>query len=182
MGMPPEVSAAQIATVVVTQLSTAAAVVAIEVAVTGGAGLIVPIASLFASGTGAFYALGLRQDRWPQRPAIQRTAWASAAVFWGASTAAYVAAYVAMPSAFDFGWRALAGLAPVVALLPGLSALVLTMCAGDAAATALRSYDEMREEVADDEQIDLYERFSDRTRARYGNRHGNRNRAKIPGR
>lgn len=177
--MSPDITPAQVATIIGAQLSAALAVAAAERVVTGGIGLILPISALFVGGVAAFYGLGLKRERWPQRSAIQRAALLSGGTSWALSAAGYVVAYAAMPDAFDFGWLALAGLAPLVALLPGLSALILTMCAGDAAATALRSYDELRED--DFGEVDLYERFTVRTRARYEKRHGNRDRAKISG-
>ncbi|MFT4978307.1 MAG: hypothetical protein ACI8S6_004215 [Myxococcota bacterium] len=166
------------ALVILAQLTAALAVAAAEAAVTGGVGLVAPIFALSVGGVGAFWGIGRRLEGWPKRPAILRTALWSGATFWLLSTTGYLAAYAAQPAAFDFSARALVLLAPVVGCLPGLSALVLTMCAGDAAATALKSYDELQE-AWEVEGADLYARFSSPGPTRYGYRHGNRDRAKI---
>lgn len=178
--MPADVTVTQISAVIGAQLVAVSLSVGVALVLSGGVGLVVPMLSMFPAATLAFWRLGRDREDWPQRPAIQRTSLLSAVSFWAISTAGYAAAYAAQPESFGFSAAALVGFAPAVGLLPGFSALVLTMCAGDTAATALRSYDEMKPELERD--VDLYERFSVRTQARYGKSYGNRDRTKISGR
>ena len=176
MAARADITAAQLAAITGGQLLAAGAVAGVEVAVTGGLGLLFPLSALFVGAFFAFWGLGARREGWPQRATIQRAALISAGNIWALGTALYAAAFLLQPDAFAFSAPMLILFAPAVGLLPGLASLVLTMCAGDAAATTLGSYDELRIASArfheDDEfeedgsPVDLYERFSARTRRR----------------
>lgn len=171
----------QICTVVLLQVLAAALAGGLGLWWTGGVGLLGPLVALFGGAFVGFWRLGARQEGWPQRPAILQIAWVSAVSLWALCGAGYVAFFFLAPAQFSFSAPMLAVFAPLVALLPGLSALGLTLCAGDAAATALGSYDEVRlsqpalplhEDAqgdwreADGTPVDLYERFSPRTLSR----------------
>ena len=166
------------------QLAAALAFVALERFLTGGGGLMWPMLGLFGGAIGGFLLVGRRREAWPQRTDIQQISVRSAVAHWAISTAGYIAAYAAWPESFSFSVGALLGLAPVVGALPGMAALVLTMCAGDTAATILQSYEEMQpdEDIEADGEVDLYERFTVRTKSRYGTRHGKKNRTTLSGR
>ncbi|MEL6345038.1 MAG: hypothetical protein AAFV53_18120 [Myxococcota bacterium] len=163
-------------TVIGAQLSSAGLIMIIDKALTGGIGLMVPLAGLFLGAVAAFCFLGSKQVGWPKRRAIQRTAVRSALVHWLVGTVIYAALFFADPSQFEFSAAALVMFAPLVGVLPGLSALILTMCAGDSAATILGSYGE-------EEQLAQAERraAAEQRRLHYKHRHGQRNRAKVPG-
>ena len=176
-----EVSPRQFVVVLGSQLVGVLLLIGVGLWATGGVGLVGPFGAMFLGAFGAFWRLGARQEGWPQRAAIWRVAWASACWFWGLGLLAYVALFGFAPEQFSFSAGMLVLLAPLVALLPALAALGLTLCAGDAAATALGSYDEVRlrrradalQEDADgnliDEEgvpVDMYERFSARTLSR----------------
>ncbi|MFT5680397.1 MAG: hypothetical protein ACI8RZ_001303 [Myxococcota bacterium] len=89
------------------------------------------------SGAMMMLFVGSRRTDWPTRPVTYRVAWWSAAAHWVAGAGAYAALYFADPTGYDFGPAGLLLAAPVLGLLPGGAALVLTVCAGDGVRTAL---------------------------------------------
>ena len=119
------------------QILAVAATVAVDLLLTGGFGLVMPVVAGGIAGSVAMFILGSRRTGWPDRPAIYRAAWISAGVHWGVGALAYAALYFADPTGYEFGPRGLLLAAPVIGLLPGGAALVLTLCAGDGVRTAL---------------------------------------------
>lgn len=168
--------------VIALQLLSALALAALELLLTGGVGLIWPLLGLFVGAIVGFLLVGQRREAWPQRTDIQQISLRSALAHWFISTAAYMSAYAVWPESFSFSVGALIGLAPVVGALPGMAALILTMCAGDTAATILQSYEEMQPDAEGDREEDFYARFTPQTKARYGARHGKRSKTKSSGR
>lgn len=125
------------AIVVLSQLAAAGLMVALQLWITGGFGLIVPVAAIGLGGGMAMLWVGGRRPSWPDRSASLQLAWLSGLVHWGVGALAYVALYLSDPTDYSFGPSGLLVFAPVLGLLPGGAALVLTLCAGDAVRTAL---------------------------------------------
>ena len=125
------------AIVVLTQLAAAGLTVAVQVLVTGGFGLILPVVAIGLGGGLAMLAIGSRRTGWPDRVDSLRLACQSGVVHWGVGALAYTTLYLSDPTGYDFGPSGLFIFAPVLGLLPGGAALVLTLCAGDSVRTAL---------------------------------------------
>lgn len=125
------------AAVVLTQLAAAGLTLALQVMLTGGFGLVLPVVAIGLGGAMAMLWVGGRRSGWPDRAASLRLACQSGAVHWLVGALAYVTLYASDPTGYSFGPSGLLVFAPILGLLPGGAALVLTLCAGDAARTAL---------------------------------------------
>jgi len=124
-----------IAAVVAIQTIVAAGVIAVDLRVTGGVGLMLPLFSMLASGVGALIWIGRDRGPWLNRAGVLRMAWGSGLAAWVLGTGGYALAWWSAPESYGFSARALWAVAPTVGLLPGLSALALTLCAADTART-----------------------------------------------
>ena len=91
--------------------------------------------SLLLSGVAALLWRGRDRGPWLDRPGALRIARASGLAAWAAGTGAYALAYWTAPGSYGFAPSALWGVAPLMGLMPGLAALVLTLCAADTART-----------------------------------------------
>ena len=125
------------AIVVLTQLALAGLMVALQVLITGGFGLILPVVAIGLGGGMAMLWIGGRRPSWPDRLDSLRLACRSAVAHWLVGALAYAALYLSDPTGYSFGPAGLLVFAPVLGLLPGGAALVLTLCAGDSVRTVL---------------------------------------------
>ena len=135
------VDAPATAAIVTAQLLAMAAAVVLDLWLTGGFGLVLPVVVSGLVGAMAMMFVGSRRAGWPTRPETWRVAWWSAAAHWAVGAGAYAALYFSDPTGYAFGPAGLLLAAPVLGLLPGGAALVLTMCAGDGVRTALEVTD-----------------------------------------
>lgn len=161
--------------IVTLQLSLVVVLAVLEHALVGGNGLIWPIIALFCGAVCAMWLWGRGRDCWPRRADVLSCAMYTGGAWWLLGAVSYGAMSMLWPQSTDLSPQTVWMFSPVVGLLWGGAALVLTLCAGDLTATVLGVHD-----VVDEVDEDMYARFTPRTLSRYDRGNGNRNRTKIP--
>jgi hypothetical protein len=129
-------------TLIALQIVAAALVTVPAVLLLGACAAWVPVLGTLAT---AFVVLrwhGARHPRWLTRDRVRQLSVHSGLVHAALGAVTYGLAYTAAPATFDLPPAAVLLLAPILGAGAGLVALVVTLCAGDAAAHSLGSWTE----------------------------------------